>query len=159
MRDITLENRTRDRALGNRIRIVDTWFGRLRGFLMRPAPATGEGLFVMPCRAVHMYGMAFPLDVAFLDAEGRVVATYPGLAPGNRSRFHKNAEYALELPAGTLAATETQVGDQLIWRPTATAARTTAREDRTPPHGAETAPSMGPLPPPSTPHRSAGSPP
>ena len=35
--------------------------------LGRPAPRPGEGLLLTPCSSVHMYGMRFPLDVAFLD--------------------------------------------------------------------------------------------
>ena len=45
----------------------------------------GEGLVLRPCRAVHMAWMSFPLDVAFLNGRGEVVATYHALAPGARS--------------------------------------------------------------------------
>jgi len=62
-----------------------------------------------------MYGMSFLLDVAFLDAKGGVVATYRSLSPGSRTRWHRNAVYALELPAGTLDDSGTVIGDVLIW--------------------------------------------
>ena len=58
-----------------------------------------------------MMGMKFPLDIVFLDAANRVVATYEQLAPGGRTRWHRGARTALELPAGTLAATGTLAGD------------------------------------------------
>jgi hypothetical protein len=58
-----------------------------------------------------MMGMKFPLDVAFLDAGNRVVARYPRLSPGVRTRWHRRARAALELPAGTLDETGTMVGD------------------------------------------------
>jgi uncharacterized membrane protein (UPF0127 family) len=83
----------------------------------RPRPETGEGLLLSPCRAVHMYGVRFPLDVAFLDAAGTVVASYPSLRPGSRTRWHRNAVHALELPAGTLENSGTIVGDVLAWSP------------------------------------------
>ena len=62
-----------------------------------------------------MFGMRFALDVAFVARDGRVVALYPELPPGGRSRWHREAHAALELPAGTLARTGTRVGDVVEW--------------------------------------------
>lgn len=62
-----------------------------------------------------MYGMRFPLDIAFLDAEGAVVATYHSLSPGSRTRWHRDAVHALELPARTLEDSGTVTGDVLAW--------------------------------------------
>jgi uncharacterized protein len=67
-----------------------------------------------PCRGVHMVGMSFPLDVAFLDRQGGVVASYHALGPGQRSGWHAEACDALELPAGTLVATGTVQGDTIV---------------------------------------------
>ena len=115
MRLLRVVNTRHNRELGARIGLADRWLRRLRGLLGRPAPAAGEGLLLTPCRAVHMFGMSFPLDVAFLDAEGAVVATYRSLAPGSRTRWHRNAVHALELPAGTLEDSGTVIGDVLVW--------------------------------------------
>jgi len=62
-----------------------------------------------------MYGMPFPLDIAFVDAEGAVVATYRSLSPWSRTRWHRNAVHALELPAGALDDSGTVIGDVLVW--------------------------------------------
>lgn len=109
-------NATRNRHLGDRIGLADRRWSRLRGLLGRPGLQDGEGLLIHPCRAVHMYGMSFPLDVLFLDGSGRVDALYEGLEPWNRSAVHRAARYALELPAGTIAATETRKGDRIEWK-------------------------------------------
>ncbi len=45
------------------------------------SPGTRRGPVLTPCSSVHMYGIRFPLDVAFLDAAGTVVASYPALRP------------------------------------------------------------------------------
>jgi uncharacterized membrane protein (UPF0127 family) len=99
--------------LGDRVERAASLFARLRGLLSRTALDPGEGLLLTPCRAVHMHGMRFPIDVAFLDRAGRIVALYEGLAPGQRTRWHWRAHAALELPAGTLRATGTALGDHL----------------------------------------------
>jgi len=115
MRVLRVVNTGRNRELGIHIGWADSWLGRLRGMTGRPAPEPGEGLLLTPCRSVHMYGIRFPLDVAFLNAAGAVVASYPSLGPGARTRWHWDAMHALELPAGTLESSGTAVGDVLAW--------------------------------------------
>ncbi len=61
-----------------------------------------------------MIGMRFALDVAFLDGQGLVVARYCDLPPGARTRWHRAAVAALELPAGTLEASGTIEGDTVV---------------------------------------------
>ena len=109
-------NATRGTPVAERVQIADTWWTRLRGMMGRPEPSEDEGLLLDPCRAVHMYWMNYPLDVAFLDPDGQVVAVYHELAPSQRSKRHGAAHRALELRAGTLAATQTEVGDRIELR-------------------------------------------
>jgi len=127
MKSVSIVNRTRESVLGTDIRVADRWWQRARGFLRTLEPEQGEGLLLSPCRAVHMMGMKFPLDVAFVDRGGRVIALYPRLAPRRRSRWHLTARYALELPVGTIEATGTRVGDFVAWLPTADSAGTMVR--------------------------------
>ncbi len=68
-----------------------------------------------------MWWMKFPLDVALLNEEGRVVALYKDLQPGKRTRMHWDAKYALEVPVGMLDDSETAEGDLLEWESTAAA--------------------------------------
>jgi len=119
---VTVTNVSRGHTLGTRIGLADGWWSRLRGLLGRPAPADGEGLLLVPCRSVHMFGMRYALDVAFLDRDGAVIAAYPALPPGTRTRWHGRARAALELPPGTLRRTGTREGDTLAWRSTEAAA-------------------------------------
>ncbi|HET8625393.1 MAG TPA: DUF192 domain-containing protein [Gemmatimonadales bacterium] len=109
----------RGRLLGDQIGVADRWWLRLRGLLGREGLPAGEGLLLDPCKAVHMLGMRFPLDVAFLDLNGAVVAVYHDLAPGARTGWHRAAARALELPAGTLQASGTGVGDTIVCTPEA----------------------------------------
>ena len=115
MRLVRVVNTRANRELGTRIRMADGWLLRLRGMVGRPAPQSGEGLLLTPCSSVHMHGVRFPLDVAFLDKRGAVVALYHSLAPWSRTRWHRNAVHALELPSGTLEESGTVVGDLLVW--------------------------------------------
>jgi uncharacterized membrane protein (UPF0127 family) len=101
--------------VASRIAVADSWWLRFRGLLARPALKAGEGLLLMHCASVHTVGMAHAIDVAFLDAEGRVVRSIPALAPWRIGLGGYAAVHALELPAGRLAETGTVPGDRLTW--------------------------------------------
>ncbi len=117
MGPLRVENRTRETVLGTRIRLADDLLGRLRGFLLRPAPEPGEGILLSPCQGVHMFGMRYPLDVVFIDDEGQIVRIYESLRPWRWTAVDRSASHALELPPGTVRATATRVGDALSWSP------------------------------------------
>lgn len=117
MRRVSVVNRTRGEQLGYSVGLANTWWLRTRGYLWRPPPRTGEGLLLTPCRAVHMFGMTFPLDVLHIDREGRVVAAYPRLRPWRRTAMERRAFHTLELPVGVLEESGTLPGDLVSWRP------------------------------------------
>jgi uncharacterized membrane protein (UPF0127 family) len=110
---VRVVNRTRGILLGDKVRTASTFLSRLVGLLGTAAIAEGEGLWIVPCRSVHTLGMRYPIDVAFLDARGVVVGTLEGLPPNRVGRVVRDARGALELRAGTLAATGTAPGDRL----------------------------------------------
>jgi uncharacterized membrane protein (UPF0127 family) len=111
-------NLSRDgKILGDRILWAGTPDSRRRGLLDRQALAAGEGVYLVPCSWIHMFGMRFAIDVAFLDDEGRVLAMCHGIRPNRMSRPVLRAQGALELPAGTLASSGTRVGDRILLEP------------------------------------------
>lgn len=72
---------------------------RMRGLLGRPALAPGEGLLIAPCNSVHTIGMRYPIDVVFLDREGRVIKVRSALRP-LRMAMARGARQVIELAAG-----------------------------------------------------------
>ena len=115
MKRVTVSNRTRERSLGDQIALANGYWTRLRGLLGRPEPQAGEGLLITPSSGVHMYGMKYALDVILFDEDGHVEALYPGLAPGRRTKVHRKAKFALEVPVGVIQESETATGDELDW--------------------------------------------
>ncbi len=71
---------------------------RLRGLLGRRG-LTGA-LLLVPARSVHTLGMRFPIDVAYLDADGTVLATET-LAPNRVGRPVRRARQVIEAEAGS----------------------------------------------------------
>lgn len=111
MRIVRVMNRSRGMELAREAWVADTRWTRLRGLLGRSPLRRGEGLILMPCRGVHTWGMRYPIDVVLVADGGRVTAVYPDLEPWRRTRFHRDARTALEVPRGTIEATNTRPGD------------------------------------------------
>ncbi len=106
-------NLTKGNVVASRLVVADTWETRRRGFLGRASIEPGEGMLLVPCWAIHMIGMKFPLDVVFLDRDMRVVDVAADVKPGVLNRSCRKAHSTLELPAGTAAAKKIEKGDTL----------------------------------------------
>jgi len=106
-------NRQRQTEVATRVAKADTFWSRLRGLSSRTGLESGEGLWIIPCRGVHTHGMAFPIDVLFLDREKTVVGVEENLSPGRFAPVRWKAKTVLELPAGTIRRTRTQLGDRI----------------------------------------------
>ena len=105
-------NQTKNTILVERLRVADSFFKRLKGLLgTRELPA-GEALLIRPCNAIHMFGMRYPLDIAFVNRENRILQTIRALQPGQTAKCSQ-AAYVLELPCGALDASGTEPGDVL----------------------------------------------
>lgn len=91
---------------------ADTLFSRLKGLLGTEGLPDGQGLLITPCNSVHMIGMKYAIDVVFLDEKLAVHKTVSCLRPYSFA-VCRQAVAALEIPAGTIAATKTQVGHML----------------------------------------------
>jgi uncharacterized membrane protein (UPF0127 family) len=98
--------------LARRVEWAGTSAQRKRGLLGREALASDEGIYLVPCKGIHTFGMKFAIDVAFLAGDGRVVAVHHSLKPNRISRIALRAE-------GRLVATGTEVGDLVEFRESA----------------------------------------
>lgn len=105
-------NLTRQTEIGARIELAGTAARRNKGLLGRTGLQPGEGLWIVPCEAVHTFAMQFAIDLLYLDKALRVVKVRHAVRPGRISGALR-AHSVLELPAGAIAATGTQRGDQL----------------------------------------------
>jgi hypothetical protein len=106
-------NVTRNTAIGSAIREANTFLARSRGLLGKDGLAPGEGLWICPCGSIHSFGMRFDIDALFLDRNLMVVGRYERFRRNRMSRVFWNARGVLELPAGTIERTGTEVGDEI----------------------------------------------
>jgi uncharacterized membrane protein (UPF0127 family) len=111
-------NTTRHTEIGCLIEVADTAARRNKGLLGRTGLEPGEGLWIVPCEAVHTFAMKFALDLIYLDRHHRVVKVREFVRPGRISGALR-AHSVIELPTGAIAATQTRPGDQLQMEPLA----------------------------------------
>jgi uncharacterized membrane protein (UPF0127 family) len=118
-----MNDRTRS-AVALEVDVAATRAARRRGLLGRESLGANEGLLLSPCKAVHTVGMRFPIDVIFIDRDGRAVRIVRSLSPW-RIAMSARAKAVIELAAGQAAAGDIQVGDLLYLAPAAPARKRT----------------------------------
>jgi uncharacterized protein len=109
---VVVVNVTRNTQIANRAEIAGSGMKRSKGLLGRKGLAPGEGMWIIPCEAVHTFFMQFPIDLIYLDRKHRVKKTREGV-PAWRLSACLSAHSILELPAGTIRKTQTERGDVL----------------------------------------------
>ncbi|MFB6129388.1 MAG: DUF192 domain-containing protein [Salinigranum sp.] len=106
-----------------RVRIADTAQKRYTGLSDTKSLPEGEGmLFIHDHESKHAYVMRrmdFPLDIVFVDADGRITTIHhaPVPPPGTKERdlklYRGYGKYVLEVPKGYTTRRNVTVGDRV----------------------------------------------
>src|SRR4026209_846258 len=100
-------------VVADRIAVADTRATRAVGLLSRDGLAPGEGSWIVPSRGVHTCWMRFPIDVIALDQQGVIIDRVVEMKPWRIRLPRRGTSGVLELRAGALDATGTQVGHRI----------------------------------------------
>ena len=106
-------NRTRDSLVATRVRLAGVSKERRKGLSGIAEMADGAGLWIVPCEAVHTFGMRMHIDVIFLDREFNVRHKRSALGPNRGIAVCLRAYSVLELAPGVIERSDTRVGDRL----------------------------------------------
>ena len=98
------------RVVVARLRVAENAWQRAIGLLGHAGLADDEALLLSPCGGVHTWGMRFPIDLLFLDREGRTLRVAPDVRPWRIRGPVRGARTVVELPAGAAARLHLQVG-------------------------------------------------
>lgn len=113
-------NLTRETDLASSLETASSLWAKFMGLMGRASLPAGAGLWLPASNGIHMMFMRFPIDAVFVsrpDAAGvrtvrsvhRRLRAWTGLVP-----LVRGADGVLELPVGTIDATGTQVGDEVL---------------------------------------------
>ena len=102
-------NRRRLRVL---VHVCETFGERTRGLLLRTRPGPDMAYLLVPCARIHTFGMFYPIDVLFCDAEDRIIDFVEALQPW-RVAGHSSADRVWEMPAGSIQTLQLRLGDRI----------------------------------------------
>ncbi|MGD9168678.1 MAG: DUF192 domain-containing protein [Candidatus Thiodiazotropha sp.] len=94
--------------------VANNYFTRLRGLLGRKKLSENDGLLLERCASVHTFGMRYPLDLVFLDKEGKVLKCQESVKPF-RTASAPGAYYTLELNQGVISKQGISESDRFYW--------------------------------------------
>jgi hypothetical protein len=109
---MVVRNLTRNTCVADKLEVAGSGPKRSKGLLGRAGLGDGEGMWIIPCEAVHTFFMKFPIDLIYLDRKHRVKKVQDSV-PAWRISGCLSAHSVLELPAGTIRNTGTVRGDIL----------------------------------------------
>jgi len=107
---LRVANLSRNTVLATSMELADSSPKRNKGLLGRSRLAPGEGLWILPCEAIHTFGMKFPIDLVYLDGKNRIKKLCRDVPPWRLS-VCLSARSVLELPSGAIRETKTRPGD------------------------------------------------
>jgi hypothetical protein len=105
-------NVTRGTVLATRLALAGTGPSRNKGLLGREGLLPGEGLWIVPCQAVHTFFMRFPIDLVYLDRKKRIKKLRSSVGAW-RVSVCLTAHSVIELPAGTIHETHSERADTI----------------------------------------------
>ncbi len=94
--------------------LANTFPSRLLGLMGRSHLPSDFCLVLTPCSSIHMAFMKIPLDIAYLNREGKVIALQWGLKPWRIGKIHKGTCSVMEAPVGGVLR-GLQVGDHISY--------------------------------------------
>ena len=106
-------NTTRGTLVGDSIELADTSMTRMFGLLGKRGLDAGGGLWIKPSSGVHTFFMAFSIDVVGLDRDLKVIKLWRCIPPFRVTSVSLKLRSVIELPCGTIAQAQTQLGDQI----------------------------------------------
>lgn len=121
MGTVRVVNLATGQELAARAGVASNLWTRGRGLLGRKSLPEGEGLVIESCRQIHMFFMAFPIDVLHVKRQsptvGEVTRVLHSIRPNRIGPWVRRSDYVIELPAGTAARTGTQQGQHIALQP------------------------------------------
>jgi len=106
-------NKTKNIILASQAKIADSFFKRLIGLMFKKGLSKEEALVFFKAPSIHTFFMRFPIDILFLDREGKVLRIVKKVNP-YRVVFCKNSYITIEFSSKNNNLAQTSKGDFII---------------------------------------------
>ena len=109
-------NVTRNTELASKAEVAKSGSKRSKGLLGRKGLTAGEGMWILPCEAIHTFFMQFAIDLVYLDRKNHIKKVVSSVPPWRLSAC-LSAYSVLELPSGTVHNSQSRPGDLVEFTP------------------------------------------
>ena len=116
MQTVQIFNVAKGAVIAQQAKLTVSFGQRMKGLLGQDSLAANEALIIKPCSSIHTFFMRFAIDVLFLDKNMQIVRLIQNMPPNRLSPIVWASKMAIELPAGKISQTNTQVGDKVVFR-------------------------------------------
>jgi len=110
----SIARKDNQQCLLSNVMYTTTPLERMRGLLGRPPLQEDQALLITSCSSVHTFGMAYPIDLAFLDKNWEIKKIVKSLIPW-RMAYSFGSNMVLEMPSGTIENLNLNTNMQFIW--------------------------------------------
>ncbi|RLE38935.1 DUF192 domain-containing protein [Candidatus Woesearchaeota archaeon] len=113
-----LLNKTKDRRIVNEVKHCRNLVSKVRGLMFRKKVNCRGLVFHFAkerVNSLHTLFVFHPIDILFLDKHKKVVEIKKNLQPFRCYRPKKKSKYVVELVAGVVRRSDTNIGDIIIW--------------------------------------------
>ena len=111
MQTVQIFNVTRRVVVTQQAKLATSLGQRMKGLLGRSGLSANEALVLKPCSSIHTFFMRFAIDVLFLDKNMHIIKLIQHMPPNRLTPLVWASLMAIELPAGKVSQTNTQLGD------------------------------------------------
>ena len=116
MQTVQILNVTKGVVIARKAQIASSFWQRMKGLLGSRGLSAQEALILKPCSSIHTFFMRFSIDVLFLDKDMRIAKLIQKMPPNRLSPIVWASQVVIELPAGKISQTNTQIGDTVEFR-------------------------------------------
>ena len=113
MQTVQIFNVAKGAVIAQQAKLTVSFGQRMKGLLGQDSLVANEALILKPCSSIHTFFMRFAIDVLFLDKNMRIVRLIQNMPPNRLSPIVWASKMAIELPAGKISQTNTQIGDRI----------------------------------------------
>jgi uncharacterized protein len=110
---VIVSNITRGTVVAAEAAEAHSFTAKLFGLMGKAGMANNAALIIYHTNWIHTFWMRFALDLIYITGEGAVVGLESGLAPNRIGKPFWKAQTVIELCAGAIAASRTELGDRL----------------------------------------------
>ena len=109
-----IKNLTKNVIIGKNAEFCTSSFSKARGLMFSKKPKILIFIFkkekIVP---LHMFFVFFPIDALFLDKRKRIIEIKDNFMPFKYYKPKNKSMYIIELPAGAIKKTKTQIKDKI----------------------------------------------